>query len=129
MFRLEYLSLLALSHSPLYLLAKSFDLSPVCICVCFVSRFQDAVSLVSLFHMVHPHSESAQEAASQQATGTDLLKVRTHNLDWKYLLTRSSVLHFYSLCYVYIIYCHLIQNLSRPYKLCPSGNRVNQESV
>lgn len=40
-----------------------------------VSRLQDAVSLVSLFHMVHPHSESAREAASQQATGTDLLKV------------------------------------------------------
>uniref|UniRef100_A0A3Q4AU02 Uncharacterized protein n=1 Tax=Mola mola TaxID=94237 RepID=A0A3Q4AU02_MOLML len=38
-------------------------------------RLQDAVSLVSLFHMVHPHSESAQEAASQQATGTELLKV------------------------------------------------------
>ncbi|KAI3354519.1 hypothetical protein L3Q82_019026, partial [Scortum barcoo] len=38
---------------------------------------QDAVSLVSLFHMVHPHSESAQEAATQQAAGTDLLKVRT----------------------------------------------------
>lgn len=36
---------------------------------------QDAVSLVSLFHMVHPHSESAQEAASQQATGTNLLKI------------------------------------------------------
>lgn len=36
---------------------------------------QDAVSLVSLFHMVHPHSESAQEAASQHATGTDLLKI------------------------------------------------------
>ncbi|XP_034723027.1 28S ribosomal protein S22, mitochondrial [Etheostoma cragini] len=36
---------------------------------------QDAVSLVSLFHMVHPHSESAQEAASQQATGADLLKI------------------------------------------------------
>ncbi|KAM3874961.1 small ribosomal subunit protein mS22 [Diretmus argenteus] len=36
---------------------------------------QDAVSLVSLFHMVHPHSESAQEATSQQATGTDLLKI------------------------------------------------------
>uniref|UniRef100_A0A3Q3G077 Mitochondrial ribosomal protein S22 n=1 Tax=Labrus bergylta TaxID=56723 RepID=A0A3Q3G077_9LABR len=36
---------------------------------------QDAVSLVSLFHMVHPHSESAQEAANQQATGTDLLKI------------------------------------------------------
>ncbi|CAJ1066202.1 S ribosomal protein S22%2C mitochondrial [Xyrichtys novacula] len=36
---------------------------------------QDAVSLVSLFHMVHPHSESAQEAARQQATGTDLLKI------------------------------------------------------
>lgn len=47
-----------------------------CVCVC-VFRFQDAVSLVSLFHMVHPHSESAQEAATQQATGTDLLKVRT----------------------------------------------------
>ncbi|XP_008301497.1 28S ribosomal protein S22, mitochondrial-like [Stegastes partitus] len=37
--------------------------------------FQDAVSLVSLFHMVHPHSESAQEAASQQAADTDLLKI------------------------------------------------------
>ncbi|XP_019950630.2 small ribosomal subunit protein mS22 [Paralichthys olivaceus] len=37
--------------------------------------FKDAVSLVSLFHMVHPNSESAQEAASQQATGTDLLKI------------------------------------------------------
>ncbi|XP_023280799.1 28S ribosomal protein S22, mitochondrial [Seriola lalandi dorsalis] len=36
---------------------------------------QDAVSLVSLFHMVHPHSESAQEAASQQATGTELIKI------------------------------------------------------
>ncbi|XP_030600998.1 small ribosomal subunit protein mS22 [Archocentrus centrarchus] len=36
---------------------------------------QDAISLVSLFHMVHPHSESAQEAASQQATGSDLLKI------------------------------------------------------
>uniref|UniRef100_A0A3Q3KL32 28S ribosomal protein S22, mitochondrial n=2 Tax=Monopterus albus TaxID=43700 RepID=A0A3Q3KL32_MONAL len=36
---------------------------------------QDAVNLVSLFHMVHPDSESAQEAASQQATGTDLLKI------------------------------------------------------
>lgn len=59
---------------------------PVCV---FVSRLQDAVSLVSLFHMVHPHSESAQEAASQQATGTDLLKVRTHKLDRKYPLTRS----------------------------------------
>ncbi|CAB1430053.1 unnamed protein product [Pleuronectes platessa] len=37
--------------------------------------FKDAVSLVSLFHMVHPNSESAKEAASQQATGTDLLKI------------------------------------------------------
>ncbi|KAF1393719.1 hypothetical protein PFLUV_G00018950 [Perca fluviatilis] len=37
--------------------------------------FHDAVSLVSLFHMVHPHSDSAQEAASQQATGADLLKI------------------------------------------------------
>nr|XP_046244433.1 28S ribosomal protein S22, mitochondrial [Scatophagus argus] len=36
---------------------------------------QDAVSLVSLFHMVYPHSESAQEAARQQATGTDLVKI------------------------------------------------------
>jgi len=36
---------------------------------------QDAVSLVSLFHMIHPHSESAQEAASQQATGIALLKI------------------------------------------------------
>lgn len=36
---------------------------------------QDAVSLVSLFHMLHPHSESAQEASSQQAAGADLLKI------------------------------------------------------
>ncbi|CAG6006933.1 small ribosomal subunit protein mS22 [Menidia menidia] len=36
---------------------------------------QDAVSLVSLFHMVHPHSESAQKAANQQATGIDLIKI------------------------------------------------------
>ncbi|XP_075956317.1 small ribosomal subunit protein mS22 [Anarhichas minor] len=36
---------------------------------------QDAVSLVSLFHAVHPHSESAQEAAGQQAAGADLLKI------------------------------------------------------
>ncbi|XP_041664469.1 28S ribosomal protein S22, mitochondrial [Cheilinus undulatus] len=36
---------------------------------------QDALSLVSLFHMVHPHSESAQEAADQQATGISLLKI------------------------------------------------------
>ncbi|XP_068173858.1 small ribosomal subunit protein mS22 isoform X1 [Antennarius striatus] len=36
---------------------------------------QDAVSLVCLFHMVHPHSESAQEASSRQAAGTDLLKI------------------------------------------------------
>ncbi|XP_028275952.1 small ribosomal subunit protein mS22 [Parambassis ranga] len=36
---------------------------------------QDAISLVCLFHMVHPNSESAQEAARQQATGTDLLKI------------------------------------------------------
>lgn len=36
---------------------------------------QDAVSLVSLFHMVHPHSETAQEAARLQASGTDLLKI------------------------------------------------------
>lgn len=27
--------------------------------------------------MVHPHSDSAQEASRQQAAGTDLLKVRT----------------------------------------------------
>lgn len=35
------------------------------------------MSLVSLFHMMHPHSESAQEAARVQAAGTDLLKVST----------------------------------------------------
>lgn len=44
---------------------------------CSSPRLQDAVSLVSLFHMLHPHSESAQEASRQQAAGTDLLKVRT----------------------------------------------------
>lgn len=44
------------------------------------SRLEDAVSLVSLFNIIHPHSESALEAARQQATGTDLLKVRTPTL-------------------------------------------------
>ncbi|CAB1348139.1 unnamed protein product [Coregonus sp. 'balchen'] len=36
---------------------------------------QDAVSLVGLFNKVHPHSEIAQEASSQQASGLDLLKI------------------------------------------------------
>lgn len=36
---------------------------------------QDAVSLVSLFNMVHPHSETAQEAVRLQASGADLLKI------------------------------------------------------
>ncbi|XP_077423038.1 small ribosomal subunit protein mS22 [Vanacampus margaritifer] len=36
---------------------------------------QDAVSLVSLFNLVYPHSESAQEASSCQATDTDLVKI------------------------------------------------------
>ncbi|XP_019717100.1 small ribosomal subunit protein mS22 [Hippocampus comes] len=36
---------------------------------------EDAVSLVSLFHLVHPHSESAQEASKRQAANTDLLKI------------------------------------------------------
>lgn len=40
-------------------------------------RVEDAVSLVSLFHLVHPESESAQEASNRQAVNTDLLKVRT----------------------------------------------------
>lgn len=51
----------------------------MCLCV-RASRLQDAVSLVSLFHMLHPHSESAQEAAGQQAAGADLLKVHISNL-------------------------------------------------
>lgn len=114
-------------HQSLYLLTEGSALSlPVCL---FVSRLQDAVSLVSLFHMVQPHSESAQEAASQKATGIDLLKVTTHKLDRKCPLTRSSVLHLYSLCSLYIIYCHLIQKLPRSCKWCPSGIGVNQESV
>lgn len=48
------------------------------ICVS-VSRLQDAVNLVSLFHLIHPHSESALETARQQATGMDVLKVRAKN--------------------------------------------------
>ncbi|CAL1571651.1 unnamed protein product [Knipowitschia caucasica] len=36
---------------------------------------QEAVCLVSLFHMVHSHSESALEAAQQEATGVELLKI------------------------------------------------------
>lgn len=63
------------------------DLSFTCV---YMSRFQDAVSLVSLFHMVHPHSESAQEAASQQAAGLDLLKVTAHTHIGQYMVARSS---------------------------------------
>ncbi|XP_019905220.1 28S ribosomal protein S22, mitochondrial isoform X2 [Esox lucius] len=36
---------------------------------------QDAVSLVGLFNMVHPHSETAKESSSQQASGLDLIKI------------------------------------------------------
>ncbi|XP_035241508.1 28S ribosomal protein S22, mitochondrial [Anguilla anguilla] len=36
---------------------------------------QDAASLVSLFHMVHPQSKSATEAREQEATGVDLIKI------------------------------------------------------
>uniref|UniRef100_A0A673ZBG0 Mitochondrial ribosomal protein S22 n=1 Tax=Salmo trutta TaxID=8032 RepID=A0A673ZBG0_SALTR len=36
--------------------------------------WQDAVSLVGLFK-VHPHSETAQEASNQQASGLDLLNI------------------------------------------------------
>ncbi|KAM9812541.1 28S ribosomal protein S22, mitochondrial [Syngnathus typhle] len=36
---------------------------------------QDAVSLVSLFHLVHPHSESALEASRLEAADTDLVKI------------------------------------------------------
>lgn len=77
-------------HQQLYLLAEATVIwaPPVCVCI---SRLQDAISLVSLFHMVHPHSESAQEAASQQATGTDLLKVtpqcQSRSADLKLCLT------------------------------------------
>lgn len=85
-----------------FMLAETLTVS-VCVCLCvYFLRLQDAVSLVSLFHMVHPHSESAQEAASQQATGTNLLKVRTHDLDRKYLLTFTFILHPHSLFLVYI---------------------------
>ncbi len=38
---------------------------------------QDAVRLVNLFNLVHPQSESAQQAQRQQAAGLDLLKVNT----------------------------------------------------
>ncbi|XP_038816971.1 28S ribosomal protein S22, mitochondrial-like [Salvelinus namaycush] len=37
--------------------------------------WQDAVSLVGLFNKVHPHSETVQDASSQQASGLDLLKI------------------------------------------------------
>ncbi|XP_030634643.1 small ribosomal subunit protein mS22 [Chanos chanos] len=36
---------------------------------------QDAVCLVRLFNLVHPQSDSAQQAQSRQATGLDLLKI------------------------------------------------------
>ncbi|KAL7851451.1 hypothetical protein AOLI_G00218070 [Acnodon oligacanthus] len=38
-------------------------------------RLQDAVSLVHLFNLVHPQSDSALQAHSQHANGTDLLKI------------------------------------------------------
>lgn len=44
---------------------------------CHGYRMQDAVRLVHLFNVVHPQSESAQQAQRQQAAGLDLLKVNT----------------------------------------------------
>ncbi len=44
---------------------------------CHGYRMQDAVRLVHLFNVVHPQSESAQQAQRQQAAGLDLLKVST----------------------------------------------------
>uniref|UniRef100_A0A4W5P9I3 Mitochondrial ribosomal protein S22 n=1 Tax=Hucho hucho TaxID=62062 RepID=A0A4W5P9I3_9TELE len=43
--------------------------------VWYLKDLCDAVSLVGLFNKVHPHSETAQEASSQQASGLDLLKI------------------------------------------------------
>ena len=45
-------------------------------------RVQDAVSVVRLLHMAHPHCQSAQEASRQGAAGLDLLKVRSHQPVW-----------------------------------------------
>lgn len=39
-------------------------------------RLQDAVNLVHLFNLVHPQSDVALQ--SKEATGIDLLKVKTH---------------------------------------------------
>ncbi|XP_058044401.1 small ribosomal subunit protein mS22 isoform X1 [Ahaetulla prasina] len=36
--------------------------------------FEDAVSLITLYHMVHPHCESAREAQEQDIQGIDLIK-------------------------------------------------------
>ncbi len=44
---------------------------------CHGYRMQDAVRLAHLFNVVHPQSESAQQAQRQQAAGLDLLKVNT----------------------------------------------------
>lgn len=57
-----------------------------------VCRLQEAIILVSLFHMVYPHSESAQEVASQHATSTDVLKVRTTQPRWEQ--SANSYLYF-----------------------------------
>lgn len=77
------------------------------------------MSLVSLFHMLHPHSESAKEAASQQATGTDLLKVRAR----KYLPADSALGSIGDLHSIQIV-PHFIKMMSRG---CKEGARVASE--
>lgn len=38
-------------------------------------RLEDAVNLITLYHMLHPDCESAREAQEQDIQGIDLIKV------------------------------------------------------
>lgn len=42
----------------------------------FLSRVDDAISLVQLYHILHPDGQSAQEAKEQAAEGLNLIKVK-----------------------------------------------------
>lgn len=42
----------------------------------FHSRADDAISLVQLYHILHPDGQSAREAKEQAAEGLQLIKVQ-----------------------------------------------------
>lgn len=41
----------------------------------YLFRLDDATSLITLYHMLHPECQSAKEAKEQKLQGVDLIKV------------------------------------------------------